>query len=113
MDWTGALCAKLDLGYDPFFPTIIDSNGEEWYDDGTIWAAFGDTDAYYEEARAICAQCPIREKCKDFAIENKERWGMWGGTTPIERRRVERRDRRDRRKLKLISQKEQYDADDD
>jgi hypothetical protein len=33
-------------------------------------------------------------------LENKERWGMWGGLTPIERRRIERRERRQRLKNK-------------
>lgn len=110
MDWTEARCAKLKLGHDPFFPVIIDSNGEEWYDDGTIWAAFGDTDAYYDEARSICATCPIKEQCRQYAIDNKERWGYWN-STPIERRRVERRERRERRKLRLATE-EQNDSDD-
>lgn len=105
MDWAGALCADLKSGYDPFFPVIIDSNGEEWLDDGTIWAAFGDTDSYYEEARQICARCPIADKCREYAIENKERWGYWN-STPIERRRVERRDRRERRKIKLANEEQ-------
>lgn len=100
MNWDKAKCEGFSEkhGYDPFYPDIIDENGEEWYDDGTIWAAFGDTDPYYEEARQICSLCPIREECLNYAIENKERWGMWGGSTPIERRRVERRDRRERLK---------------
>lgn len=100
VDWEGAACPGFaDIhGYDPWFPTIIGDQGEEYYDDGTIWAAFGDTDPYYEEARAICQSCPIMEKCKQYALDNKERWGMWGGMTPIERRRVERTERRERLK---------------
>lgn len=89
---------------DPFFPIIIDADGEEWYDDGTIWQAFGDTDSYYDEAREICNRCPVKEQCLQHALDNKERWGMWGGTTPIERRRVERRERRERRKLRLAAE---------
>jgi hypothetical protein len=108
VDWSKALCANLNLGHDPFFPTIVDSEGEEWLDDGTIWAAFGDTDPYYAEARAICDKCPIKEECRQHAIDNKERWGYWN-STPIERRRVERRERRERRKLRL---QEEQNADD-
>jgi hypothetical protein len=81
-----------------FFPDIIDDNGEEWIDDGTIWGAYGDTSHFYDEARAICAKCPIKAQCLAVALENKERYGMWGGTTPIERRRVERTERRQRLK---------------
>ena len=100
MDWEGAACSGFSNihGYDPWFPVIIGDKGEEYYDDGTIWAAFGDTDPYYEEARTICQSCPIMEKCKQYALDNKERWGMWGGMTPIERRRVERTERRERLK---------------
>ena len=100
MDWNKAACEGVSnrLGYDPWYPNIIDENGEEWYDDGTIWAAFGDTDPYYEDARRICDMCPIKQECGEYALENKERWGMWGGMTPIERRRIERRERRERLK---------------
>lgn len=96
MNWDNAACQGVAkrLGYDPFFPNIIDENGEEYYDDGTIWAAFGDTSDYYSEAKSICDVCPIKDQCLTYALEQKERFGMWGGTTPIERRRVERRERR-------------------
>lgn len=96
MNWDKAACAGVSkrLGYDPFFPNITDEDGEEYYDDGTIWAAFGDTSPYYAEAKSICDTCPIKDACLAHALEEKERFGMWGGTTPIERRRVERRERR-------------------
>lgn len=32
-----------------------------------------------EEAIAICEQCPVRQECFDFAIENQEEFGVWGG----------------------------------
>lgn len=83
-----------------WFPVIIDDNGEEWFDDGTIWEAFGDTSEYYDEARTICARCPVREECLNHALAEKERFAMWGGLTPIERRRIERRERRQRLKDK-------------
>lgn len=104
--WEDAACLGFAErhGYDPFYPTIVDETGEEYFDDGTIWAAFGDTDPYYEEARSICDRCPIKEGCLDHALENKERWGMWGGLTPIERRRIERKERRDRLKQRRAAE---------
>lgn len=81
-----------------FYPTILDDEGEEWMDDGTIWEAFGDTTPYYEQALVICSACPVRDACLTHALDEKERWGMWGGLTPIERRRIERKDRRNRLK---------------
>lgn len=43
-------------------------------------------------AKAICARCPVKAQCLDFAIENVEKFGIWGGTSEKERR-VIRRDR--------------------
>jgi hypothetical protein len=83
-----------------FFPRIYAENGEEQYDDGTIWESFGDTSSFYDEARKICTLCPVKELCLEKALERKERWGMWGGLSPIERRRIERKDRRNRLKEK-------------
>jgi Transcription factor WhiB len=83
-----------------WYPDIFDDEGNEWYDDGTIWEAYGDTSHFYDEARAICEACPVREQCVLHALSEKERFGMWGGLTPIERRRIERRERRQRLKDK-------------
>ena len=37
-------------------------------------------------ARIVCRQCPVRLKCLMTAHENKEEFGIWGGTSPKERR---------------------------
>jgi len=81
-----------------FFPIILDHEGKEWFDDGTIWEAFGDTSDYYTEAKRVCDVCPVKEACLNHALMEKERFGMWGGLTPIERRRIERKERRQRLK---------------
>lgn len=83
-----------------WYPDIFDEDGEEWIDDGTIWEAFGDTSHYYDKAREFCEACPVKEACLLAALADKERLGMWGGLTPIERRRIERRERRQRLKDK-------------
>ena len=36
-------------------------------------------------AKAICASCPVRLPCLDYALSRGER-GIWGGTTEDERR---------------------------
>ena len=33
------------------------------------------------EAKAICDQCAVRESCLEHALANREREGVWGGTT--------------------------------
>ena len=37
-------------------------------------------------AKAVCAGCPVREACLEFALANDERWGVWGGTSERQRR---------------------------
>ncbi len=42
-------------------------------------------------ALAVCARCPVRQECLEYAIEARERFGIWGGTTERQRRRMVRR----------------------
>jgi WhiB family redox-sensing transcriptional regulator len=42
------------------------------------------------EALSICATCPVRAQCLDYAVRNRETYGIWGGTTPEQRRRMRR-----------------------
>ena len=43
------------------------------------------------KAKAICAGCPVQADCLDRALENDERFGIWGGLTEKERRALKRR----------------------
>jgi len=40
------------------------------------------------DAKRICAGCPIRQKCLDYALWHGERQGIWGGLTEAERRHL-------------------------
>ena len=42
------------------------------------------------EAKRICTGCPVRDECLDFALANDERFGIWGGMSERERRRLKR-----------------------
>jgi WhiB family redox-sensing transcriptional regulator len=42
------------------------------------------------EAKRVCAACPVRAECLDFALEQDDRWGIWGGLDRRERVRFER-----------------------
>jgi WhiB family redox-sensing transcriptional regulator len=42
-------------------------------------------------AKALCAQCPVREECLEFALETRESHGIWGGLNEMERRALLRR----------------------
>lgn len=39
-------------------------------------------------AKRICAQCPVRRECLNYAISIREQHGIWGGLNEIERRHV-------------------------
>lgn len=43
-----------------------------------------------QHAKAVCKSCPVRHDCKTYAIDNGEKFGVWGGTVPLDRRRSRR-----------------------
>jgi WhiB family redox-sensing transcriptional regulator len=45
-------------------------------------------------AKTVCASCPVREPCLDYAMTIGERFGIWGGTSERERKQLRRRHRR-------------------
>ena len=54
---------------------------------------FPDRGESLEPAKRICAECVVRDECLEHALASGERFGVWGGTSERERRRI-RRDRR-------------------
>lgn len=42
-------------------------------------------------AKAVCAACPVRAECLDYAIERPERYGIYGGMSEEERAAEKRR----------------------
>ncbi len=66
-----------------------------------------DLDVFYPErgesagpARQVCAACPVRQPCLEYALSNRITHGIWGGLTERERRPLQSRwvhdSRRDR-----------------
>lgn len=43
------------------------------------------------DAKKICAQCEVKAECLEYALQNDERFGIWGGLSERERRRLRRR----------------------
>ena len=33
------------------------------------------------DAIAICQSCPVQRECLRWALEKREKWGIWGGMT--------------------------------
>lgn len=63
-----ALCAQVGAG--PFFP----EKGES-----------------ARAAKRICAGCPVREACLQYALGDNILEGVWGGTTEKDRRQLKPR----------------------
>jgi WhiB family redox-sensing transcriptional regulator len=43
------------------------------------------------EAKRICSGCEVRAECLEYALAHDERFGIWGGLSERERRRLKRR----------------------
>ncbi len=43
------------------------------------------------EAKAVCAACPVRLECLAYALDHREEYGVWGAMTERERRALLRR----------------------
>jgi len=39
-------------------------------------------------AKAVCASCPVRIECADYAIRSREPYGVWGGLTEEDRETI-------------------------
>ena len=43
------------------------------------------------EAKKICVGCEVKPECLEYALEHDERFGIWGGLSERERRKLRRR----------------------
>ncbi len=43
------------------------------------------------EAKKVCTGCEVRGECLDYALAHDERFGIWGGLSERERRKLKRR----------------------
>jgi WhiB family redox-sensing transcriptional regulator len=66
-----------------------------WQDEANCKGAnadlfFPERGASTRAAKAICGECLVRAECLEFAITTGEKFGIWGGMSERERRRVRR-----------------------
>lgn len=43
------------------------------------------------EAKKICGGCDVKAQCLEYALKNDERFGIWGGLSERERRKLKKR----------------------
>lgn len=51
---------------------------------------FPERGASTREAKEVCRGCVVREDCLEYALSNGEKFGIWGGMSERERRRIRR-----------------------
>lgn len=73
-----------------------DDNPLAWQTDALC--AQTDPEAFFPEkggstrdAKRICGTCEVRGECLEYALQNDERFGIWGGLSERERRKLKRR----------------------
>lgn len=59
-------------------------------EDGNIFYPNSAEDTAYDYARTFCRSCPVKEECREYAFATNQEYGMWGETTPEERRALRR-----------------------
>lgn len=71
---------------------------EPWIEDGAcvgespdLFFPHGAGQVDYAPAKAICATCPVRLQCLAYALRLHMDDGIWGGTSPKERRQIRRK----------------------
>jgi WhiB family redox-sensing transcriptional regulator len=68
---------------------------DNWQDDANCLGVdpdlfFPERGASTREAKEVCRGCVVREQCLEFALQNGEKFGIWGGLSERERRRIRR-----------------------
>jgi WhiB family redox-sensing transcriptional regulator len=84
----------LSLVTDPF-ELASATTDDQWQD--RALCAQTDPEAFFpekggstREAKRICMGCEVRDACLEYALAHDERFGIWGGLSERERRRLKR-----------------------
>lgn len=74
---------------------ILEGHELAWQDLANCRGA--DPDLFFPErgastrtAKGICRECTVRADCLEFAIVSSEKFGIWGGLSERERRKIRR-----------------------
>ena len=77
------------------FDALFDDIEDQWQD--RALCAQTDPEAFFpekggstREAKRICSGCEVKAECLEYALHKDERFGIWGGLSERERRRLKR-----------------------
>lgn len=83
---------------EPTYPTprdVEEGDPLAWQQDGLC--AQTDPEAFFPEkggstrdAKKVCTTCDVKDRCLQYALDNDERFGIWGGLSERERRKLKR-----------------------
>lgn len=75
---------------------LDDDSPQSWHE--RALCAQTDPEAFFpekggstREAKRVCVGCEVRTECLEYALSNDERFGIWGGLSERERRKLKRR----------------------
>ena len=66
-------------------PECRETDPEAWFPEQG-----GGHGAELKKVKAICARCPAKLQCLNYALAANEQYGIWGGLTTSERKRLRR-----------------------
>ena len=82
----------VDLGV----PGLFEEDEQDSWQDRALCSQT-DPEAFFpekggstREAKKICTGCEVKAECLEYALANDERFGIWGGLSERERRRLKR-----------------------
>ena len=86
---------SVEIQPDSFF-LDVDEEELEWQ--AKALCSQTDPEAFFPEkggstrdAKKVCHECEVKVECLEYALANDERFGIWGGLSERERRKLRRR----------------------
>ena len=80
----------------PLFGAVEDETALDWQE--RALCAQTDPEAFFpekggstREAKKVCLGCEVRSECLEYALAHDERFGIWGGLSERERRKLKKR----------------------
>jgi WhiB family transcriptional regulator, redox-sensing transcriptional regulator len=90
-----SLVPEASAGFEPEPLSVTPLSSDQWQD--RALCAQTDPEAFFpekggstREAKKICLGCEVRHECLEYALAHDERFGIWGGLSERERRRLKR-----------------------
>jgi WhiB family transcriptional regulator, redox-sensing transcriptional regulator len=91
-----AVTETIAMSAPGIFGSIEDEGEEPGWQERALCAQT-DPEAFFpekggstREAKRVCGSCEVRSECLGYALEHDERFGIWGGLSERERRRLKR-----------------------